>query len=122
MNPLPILAIVTAGVCLGAHLGWLFLRRERSKPVVIGAHVVLGVIGLAGVAMLVTGGPSGGEPASGQLVRTSAVLLVLAVMTGFASPLIAKRRPRKVGLATLSVHAAIGVAGYALLVAWAVGP
>ena len=30
-----------------------------------------------------------------------------------------KRRPRKVGLATLGVHATVGAAGYALLIAWA---
>ena len=120
MKPLPILFIITAGVGLGLYLGWLFLRRERSKPVVIGLHVILGVVGLEGVAMLVTGGPGGGDPASGQLVKTSAILLVLAVMTGFASPLLAKRRPRKVGLATLGVHATVGAAGYALLIAWAV--
>jgi hypothetical protein len=119
MKPLPILLVITAGVALGLYLGWLYLRRERSKPVVIGLHVVLGVVGLEGVAMLITGGPGGGDPATGQLVKTSALLLVLSVMTGFASPLLAKKRPRKVGLATLGVHAAVGMAGYAVLVAWA---
>ena len=68
MKPLPILFVITAGVALGLYLGWRFLRRERGKPVVIGLHVVLGVVGLEGVAMLITGGMGGGDPATGQLV------------------------------------------------------
>lgn len=120
MKPVPILLVITAGVLVGIYLGWRVLRRERGRPVAIGAHVILGVIGLEGVAMLITGAPDGSGSAGGSLVKTAGLLLVLAVMTGFATPLVAKKRPRAVGLSALGVHAAIAAAGYALLVAWAV--
>jgi drug/metabolite transporter superfamily protein YnfA len=119
MNALPIVLVMTAGVAVGVYLGWLFLRRERSKPTVIGAHVILAVIGLEGVAMLIKGTPDGADPATGQLVRAAGLFLVLAVMTGFATPMISKKRPRKVGMAAIGVHAAVAATGYVLLVAWA---
>ena len=119
MKPLPIVFVITAGVALGLYLAWLFLRRERSKPVVIGVHVILGVIGLEGVAMLITGAPNGADPATGELVKMAGLFLVLAVMTGFATPMISKKRPRKVGFAAIGVHAAVAATGYAFLIAWA---
>jgi hypothetical protein len=119
VNPVPIVIVVTAGALLGLHLGWLFLRRGRGRPAVIGLHVILGVIGLEGVAMLISGAPDGSDPATGRLVRMAGLFLVLAVMTGFAAPLLSKRRPRRVGLAAVGAHAAVAATGYVLLIAWA---
>jgi hypothetical protein len=120
MRPLPIVLVITAGVALGLYLGWRFLRRERGRPAAIGAHVILGVIGLEGVAMLIMGTPDGGDPATGRLVRMAGLFLVFAVMTGFAAPLLSRKRPRRFGLAAVGVHAVVAATGYALLIAWAV--
>jgi len=48
MKPLPVVFIITAGVALGLYLGWIFLRRERSKPVVMRPPVNRGVFGPEG--------------------------------------------------------------------------
>ena len=86
MKPVPILLVITVGAALGIYLAWRVLRGERGRPAVIGAHVILGVIGLEGVAMLIMGAPNGADPATGQLVRSAGLFLVLAVMSGFATP------------------------------------
>lgn len=119
MKPVPILLVITVGAALGIYLAWRVLRGERGRPAVIGAHVILGVIGLEGVAMLIMGAPNGADPATGQLVRSAGLFLVLAVMSGFATPLIAKKRPRAVGLTAIGVHATIAAIGFGLLVTWA---
>lgn len=119
MKPVPILLVITVGAALGIYLAWRALRGERGRPAVIGAHVILGVIGLEGVAMLIMGAPNGADPATGQLVKSAGLFLVLAVMSGFATPLIAKKRPRAVGLTAIGVHATIAAIGFGLLVTWA---
>ncbi len=121
MSPIPILLVVGAAVALGLYLGWRFLRRQPGKPMLIGAHLVLAILGLEGAVILMTGAPNGERLEAGEIGRAAGVLLILAVVTGFLASLIAPRRPRKVGLAALGAHAAVALAGFGLFVAWALG-
>lgn len=112
MHVLPAFALLGACVALGVLLLVQYFRRVRSKPVHVGVHLILGVAGLEGLVMLFRGTPDG-------TLMPAGLLLLLAVMSGLASPMIARRWPRRVGSAALVTHAGVGAAGFVLFLAWA---
>jgi hypothetical protein len=114
----PSILFLTAAVGLGAYLGWQYLRRVRSKPGLIALHLLLGGAGLEGVAMLLRGTPDGTVMPAGALVNTAALLLATAMISGFVTPMIAKRNPRRVGSIALATHVGFGAAGFVLYVLW----
>ena len=64
----PALAVIGSTVAIGLYMGWRYLRGERNNRVLVGFHLVLGVIGLEVTAMVIRGAPSG-ERALGALGR-----------------------------------------------------
>jgi hypothetical protein len=71
---LPAILLLTGAVVLGLLLGRDYLRRVRSKPALIGFHLLLGAGGIEVTVMLLRGAPSG----AAMLVR-----LLLKAATGF---------------------------------------
>jgi hypothetical protein len=114
----PALVFLSAAVALGFYLGLQYLRRVRSKPGLIALHLMLGGAGLEGAAMLLRGTPDGTIMPAGILINSAALLLATAMITGFATPMIAKRNPRKVGSIALATHVGFGAVGFVLYVAW----
>jgi hypothetical protein len=119
MHVLPAFALLGACVALGVLLLVQYFRRVRSKPVHVGVHLILGVAGLEGLVTLFRGTPDGTLMPAGTLGNAAGLLLLLAVMSGLASPMIARRWPRRVGSAALVTHAGVGAAGFVLFLAWA---
>jgi len=88
---IPVALMLSASVALGLWLGWQFLRRSRSNPIHIGFHLILGVVGLEAVAMLMRGAPDGTITQSGSYGKLAALVLALAIITGFATALVLQR-------------------------------
>ena len=42
----PALAVIGSTVAIGLYMGWRYLRGERNNRILVGFHLVLGVIGL----------------------------------------------------------------------------
>jgi hypothetical protein len=118
MHLIPALVLLTASVALGLLLGWRYLRRERNKPALIGVHLILGAAGLEAMAMLLRGTPDGTLIVAGTLGNAAGLLLAAAMISGFASPMIGKRSPRRTGTIALASHAGVGAAGFILFLAW----
>lgn len=113
-----LLAMLAAATGLGLWLGWRFLRRQRNPPVHAAVHLLLGGAALEGFVILRRGAPDGTVLPFEGLGNTAALLLVGAMLTGLAAPLVAQwwgRRP--VGV-VLAAHAAAGLAGAVALVTW----
>ena len=112
-------ALVTAAVGMGLYLGLLYLRRVR-RPVLVGAHLLLGAAGLEATAMLLRGTPDGTVTPAGTFGIVAAATLATTMISGLAAPLVAKRSRRNSNIA-LGIHASVGVTGFVLFLAWLAG-
>ncbi len=115
MKTIPVLVLLGAAVCLGLFLGTQYLRQVRSRPAMIGLHLLLGAGGFEVLVMLLSGAPDGTVLAAGGQGRIAAGLLLLALFTGLTAPMVG-RRSRPTMSAALATHAAAALAGFALLV------
>ncbi len=118
MQLIPAVVLLSASVTLGLFLGLQFLRPLRSKQVLIAVHLMLGGAGLEGMVMLLRGTPDGTFLPAGVLANAAALLLAMAMITGLATPMIAKRSPRKIGSIALATHAGVAAWGFVLFLAW----
>lgn len=122
MQGIPSITLFGASVALGSFLGWQYLKRVKMSPTLVGLHLVAGAAGIETMVMLRGELPERALAGSlGTAGNIAAILLVAAMLTGFLTPLIAQKRPRKVGSTALAVHFAAGLVGYLLLLAWLVG-
>ncbi len=112
----PGLAVIGSTVAIGLYMGWRFLMGERNNRVLIGFHLILGVIGLEVTAQLIRGAPSGAR-ALGSLGPTVAIATAATLFTGLLIPLIAQPRP-KWATPALIVHALVGAVAFALYLIW----
>ena len=115
---IPVALMLTASMALGLWLGWQFIKRVRSNPIHIGFHLILGVIGLEAVAMLMRGTPSGAITPSGSWGKVAALVLALAIITGFATSVVMRRWSRKSTGTALAIHSVLGSIGFVMFLAW----
>jgi hypothetical protein len=120
VRAIPALVLLSAAVCLGVIMGIQYLRHVRSKPVMIGIHLLLGAGGLEVLAMMLRGAPDGSTIHGRSVAVAAAGLLALALMAGIAAPMIGRRSRRTMSVA-LATHAGIAAAGFLVLLAWAIG-
>jgi hypothetical protein len=116
MTTIPVLLLLGASAALGLYLGLLYLRGVR-KPVLIGTHLLLGAGGLEQLVMVMRGVPNGDTLRAGTFGTVAAGLLVAAMATGLAAPLLAGRS-RRGGEAVLVAHICAGLAGFVIFVSW----
>lgn len=117
---LPVALILTASMGLGLWMGWQFLRRARSNPIHIGFHLILGVVGLEAMVMLMRGALDGQAAGAGAWGKAAALMLGLAVISGFATSVVARRWSRQTGGAVLATHSVLASVGFVMFLAWAV--
>lgn len=117
MQTLFVIALLGSSIGIGLFLGWQYLRRVRNKPVLIGLHLILGGAGLESMVML-RGSTEAAIPGFG-IANAGILLLFAGMMTGLLTPLIAQKRPRRVGTIALAVHVGVGAIGFILFLAWA---
>ncbi len=116
----PIVALLACGVGLGLFLGLRYLQGLPRRPVLIGAHLLLGAGTLEQIAVLLHGLPDGRVIEVQTLGRVALMLIAAALLFGLCAPLVS-RQSRRGAEALLVGHAGLGVAGFAVLVAWAAG-
>lgn len=117
---MPVAFLLSASMALGLWMGWQFLRRVGSNPIHIGFHLILGVAGLEMVVMLLRGAPDGSVAAAGSLGKSAALVLATAVISGFATSVMARRWSRQTGGLVLVTHAVLGAVGFVMFLAWAI--
>ena len=117
MTVIPVLILLSAAVVLGIVLGLQYLRRERSKPALIGFHLLLGAGGLEVLAMLLHGTPDRRILPSGGQLTAAAALVMAAMFSGLIAPMIGRQSRRTMNVA-LVIHTLIGLTSVVLLLAW----
>lgn len=118
MTVWPAIAVFGTTVCIGIYMGWQYLMGVRNSRLLIAAHLVLGVVGLEVVATLIRNAFDAVDAPSGNMGRTAAVVLAVALLTGLLVPLLGPRYPRGI-TPGLVVHALVGTVGFGLLLVWA---
>jgi len=119
VKAIPIVVLMGAAVALGVLLGVEYLRRVRSKPVIIGIHLLLGAGGLEVFAVLLRGTPDGEVMAPGLVGNAAAGLMFLAMFTGLIAPMVGRKSRRTMNVA-LATHASVASLGFLLLLAWVI--
>ena len=114
------LVILTAASVVGVWLGVNYLRRQRMRPGMIGAHFLLGAASLEVMVMTIHGGPALQKTAPGAIGVAALTATGLAMASGLLAGLIA-RRSRKTADSTLATHAVFGAAGVVLFLIWIFG-
>jgi hypothetical protein len=114
---IPAVILLSGAVVLGVLLGIEYLRRVRSKPMVIGVHLLLGAGGLEVIAMLLRGTPDGGVMPAGAIGQAAAGLLAFAMCSGLVAPLIGRRSRATMNVA-LVTHVTASAAGFVLCLWW----
>ncbi len=117
MQALPALLLLTGAAILGTLLGLNYLRGVRSKPVMIGFHLLLGGGGLEVMAMLLHGTPDRQIVPGGGLMTAAAACVLAAMFTGLLAPLIG-RQSRPIMNTALIVHVTVAITGFTLLLAF----
>ncbi|QDL97261.1 hypothetical protein [Rhodopseudomonas palustris] len=119
MTVAPVLVILSAATALGLYLGLLYLRGERKQGLVA-LHLLLGFAGLETLVMLLHGTPDG-TPAAGSISfgKVAVGLFAVSAFSGFIAAL-ARRSPVAANV-LLGTHITVGLAGFALLLAWVSG-
>ena len=117
MKALPVVIFFGAAACLGVILGLQYLKGIRSKPVMIGMHLLLGAAGLEVMVMTLAGAPDGTVMWTGTLGRAAAGFLAAALFIGILSPMVGRRSRQTMNIA-LATHATVASVGVVLLLAW----
>jgi hypothetical protein len=114
---LPSFILLSAAVALGVVLGLQYLRGERSSPLVMGAHLLLGAGGLETIAMLLRGTPDGTVAEAGSLGRLAAMCLLGGMASGLLAPMIGRRSVQTMNVALIT-HIGVAAAGFLLFLGW----
>jgi hypothetical protein len=114
MQTVALLLLLGTAAGLGLLLGWRWWHQRRNNPVHTAVHFILGIAGLE-CMLLMLRSADGTPPRWAQL---AALLLGLAVMAGFAAPVVGRQWGRRPGTVALVLHAALALAGVLLVLAW----
>lgn len=103
-------------VALGLANGSNFLKGIR-KPMVIGAHFLLGATTFELVLLLLRGTPNSDAIRPGSFGTYAAALVAAALVMGVVGGLMGGRKHPQTGVA-LAAHAAFGGLAFILVMAW----
>jgi hypothetical protein len=120
MTMAPALVVLGATVLLGGWLGTQYLMGVRNTRALIALHLILGIAGLEVLMLLMRGAPDGRAAVIGSGGMIAALLLGVAMFSGFLVPILAPSRPNTIG-PMIAVHTTVAALGYGLLVIWALG-
>jgi hypothetical protein len=117
MHALPPILLLSGAVILGIILGLDYLRRERSKPAVIGFHFLMGAGSLETIAMMIRGAPDGAPTPAVATLKVAAALLAFALFTGLLAPMVGGGSRARMN-ATLLTHVSAAAGGVLLCIVW----
>jgi hypothetical protein len=108
--------VVAAAVASGIYAGVRFLRRRRHV-VLNGIHLLLGAVSVETTVVMMRGAPDGTVRPFEPAALVAVAFFALAMLSGFAAPLLAKSFRRSAN-AMLVAHAAAGLVGLAGFCLW----
>jgi hypothetical protein len=108
---------LAGAVVLGLLLGLDYLRHVRSRPTLIGFHLLLGAGSLEVIVMLLRGSPDGVALAAGPMLKSTAALVAFALCSGLVAPMIGRRSRSTMNVA-LTVHVTAAACGFVLCIVW----
>ncbi len=115
MGTVPAIVVLLATLALGAASGVFYLQRLR-RPLLVRAHLMAAILGVALVAMLVvTATPLSAEGPAGLWPLG---LLGLALAGGYGAFRLRWGSRAAPGL-VLAAHVMVGIAGFLVFLAWA---
>ena len=114
MSILPVVALLGITVILGLVMATRQFRGLRNKPVMIGAHVLLGAAAFEPLAVALQATP-GGPTAAGGYGMATMLLIGLALVSGLVRALIVKHKPAA-SLPLLALHATFAASALVLAV------
>jgi len=117
VTAIPALVLLSGSVALGLLLGLEYLRRVRSKPAVIGFHLLFGAASVEVMAMLIRGTPDGGIAPTGWMLKAATGLLAFALLSGLVTPMVG-RQSRATMNGALIIHVAAAASGVVLSLVW----
>ncbi len=117
---IPAVLLLSGAVFLGVLLGLDYLRRVRSRPTMIGLHLLLGAGAVEVVAMLLRGTPGGATIPRAAILQCAAGLLAFALCSGLVAPMIGRRSRLTMNVALL-VHVTASASGVVLCLVWLIG-
>jgi len=117
MSAIPLVLLLIGAATLGVLLLFDYLNGRRSKPTIIGLHMLLGAGSLEVVAMLLRGISEGGVTTAGRVPQFAAGLVAFALWSGLMVPLIG-RRSRGVMNGAMLIHVAASASGVVLCLLW----
>lgn len=115
MLTFPVTLILIASATIGTILLLNYFKGIR-KPLLTGAHLILGAAALEQMAMLLRGAPNGDSVPFEPLAKTVAGLLAVAMGLGFATPLM--RNSRQTMNLMLTGHVVVAVSACLLFLVW----
>ena len=118
MQRLALTLLLGAAAGLGLYLGWRLWQQRRNNPVHGAVHAILGVAGLECLLLMLRSAPDADGAAAAGWSQAAPLLLGLALMAGFAAPVVGRQLGRRAGSVALGVHAALALAGVLLALAW----
>jgi hypothetical protein len=114
MTVLPVIILLGITVMIGLVMGMRVLGGHRNKPVMIGAHVLLGAAAFEPLAVILHGAQN--ATSSARAYGTATLLVIgLALISGVVRSLVIKQSPA-MSRPLLAVHATI--AAIALVLAF----
>jgi len=116
MNALPSILLVTAAAALGAYLLLHWFRGVR-RPVLIGIHVLLGLGAAESLMVFLRMSEIPEDSAARRIVLIAAGCLAGALFAGFLAAVLGKGS-RLAGYGLLAFHAASGLAGLVIVLAF----
>jgi hypothetical protein len=117
MTAIPVVLLVTAAAALGAYLLLLWFQKTR-RPVLIGAHVVLGFAAAESLVVFLHMGGLAEASAARRLALIAGACLAAAIVSGLSAPLFG-RSYRGTANSLLAAHVATGAAGFLIVLAFA---
>jgi len=114
MQALALVLLLGATATLGLWLGWRWWQQRRNNPVHSAVHFILGIAGLECLLLMMRGA----DGATTRWAQAAALLMGLALMAGFAAPVVARHRGRRAGTVALALHAGLALAGVLVALAW----
>jgi len=120
VSPVPIYLLLGGAAALGVHLGYNRLTRRRSRPEVVGLHLLFGAASLEPLLITLHGGVAGSGVKAPVFGLLAAGFIAAALVTGLLG-VVAGRTSRRASNLTLCVHAVLALSALAMTAAWGLG-
>ena len=110
--------VLVVAVVFGSILALPYLRESAAAPVPVGAlHGLIGIGGLALLALALRGPPRGVGQGVGSFGLIAAILLVLAALAGLLQ-FVLRLRGRRLPSPLIGLHAMLAIGGFVVLLVY----